>query len=97
MKNVALKKVSYNENQNEIEFSKGLLLIDDVGPLVNWTISLNKVQDVSLFTDLKKEEKHLHLHIVDAAGERYEGTVAVDLVPDQRTVLMVARGELKQL
>ncbi|ASF40767.1 hypothetical protein CEH05_17035 [Halobacillus halophilus] len=96
MKNVIVKKVFYNEDHNEVAFSKGLLLIDDVGPLMNWTVSLNKVQDVSFFADLQKEGKHLHLSIVGPEGKTYRGTAAVDLIPDQRTVLMVARGELTQ-
>ncbi|SFF59094.1 hypothetical protein SAMN05216353_102229 [Halobacillus alkaliphilus] len=97
MKNVTIKQILYNEDHNEVEFSKGLLLIDDVGPLVNWTVSLNKVEDVSFFEDLQKEGKHLQLHIIGAEGQTYQGTAAVDLIPDQRTVLMVARDELKQV
>ncbi|MFC7062354.1 hypothetical protein [Halobacillus seohaensis] len=94
MQSIKLNKVFHLENNNEINFSRGLLLIDDQGSLDNWRVSLTKVQDTHVFMEDYKSENEFRLNLLDFDGNSYIGSLAVDMISANTTVLMVSKGEL---
>ncbi|GGF29144.1 hypothetical protein GCM10010954_30360 [Halobacillus andaensis] len=92
MKNIKLNKAFNMEDNSEITFSKGLLLIDDKGTPENWTVSLSKVKEPEVFKG--NDHKQIKLNLLDIKGQTYIGTAATDLITSDGSVLMKSKGAL---
>ncbi|MFC7321678.1 hypothetical protein [Halobacillus campisalis] len=96
MKSVKLKKVFHLESNEEVNFSKGILLIDDKGPTDNWTVSLSKVKNTEVFTEAEDSQENHRLQLFDIEDNSYQGTLAADRISRDGTILMKSMGELNK-
>ncbi|WP_173915279.1 hypothetical protein [Halobacillus sp. Marseille-Q1614] len=93
MKRIKIDKVYHMDNNTEVDFSKGLLLIDDKGAHRNWNVSLSKVKEPS---GLQSDDASYSLQFTDFEGTSYVGTAVTEHVSKDGTVLMASKGELKE-
>ncbi|MCP3027819.1 hypothetical protein [Halobacillus sp. A5] len=93
MKNIKLNKAFNMEDSTEINFSKGLLIIDDKSENANWRVSLAKVHDTGVFS--LEENNEIRLNLLDVNGQSYFGTAAPDFMSSDGSVLMKSKGELE--
>ncbi|WP_101842763.1 hypothetical protein [Halobacillus sp. Marseille-P3879] len=95
MKSIKLNKAFNMKDNSEINFSKGMLLIDDKSELPNWTVSLAKVKEPGAFKEASKEGVHIRLNLIDTDGGTYIGDALPDFVTSDGSVLMKSKGELE--
>ncbi|WP_082233061.1 hypothetical protein [Halobacillus massiliensis] len=93
MKKIRIDKVFRVDSNEEVDFKKGLLLIDDKAIQSNWTVSLSDVKDPGSF---QAEDSSYHLRLTDRMGHTYVGTAGTDLISNDGSVLMVSKGDLTE-